>query len=537
MSAIGRPNTLSPSPPVRDMSDRINTLLQNAMFAANNLSDVTNVAAARANLGIDQYTSHGDSDYTILPTDHTVGTSATISTPRTWTLPAASSVNPGDSILIVDMFGGITNAFYIVVAAAGADTIDGAPSTAVVVPYSSVRLTTDGVSKWSASVEVPVRPISFYGAPSGDDWTTVFNNFIAVANAAGVGEVWIPPGRNYNITGSLTTMTAPIQFTGSGIGVTLLNIVNMNFDVFTWKKSTAGRVNGGGIRDMYIAASSATGGNLITVDYFGSVKFLNLLLDQVWSAAYLRQFNNIVFDDVFINAFHGPYGIKAFGDSSTRNGETDRSDVLNLSALIVTSANPSTSSAGECILIDGFIQTVESAKLQVLDGLRGIRFTKTSGANGPAFFICHDFEGENTYHECIRVETAMEAIWLANPYIWGSVVDANTYFLNATRVKIFGGKSGAASLFGHIFDGSSVCELHGHDVYNNSLAGVNSASGIRLGNSASDDFKMIGGRSSGANQAFGIDVFAGARARAIGVYLSGNSLANTNGAITLTACD
>jgi hypothetical protein len=116
----------------------------------------TSAAAARASAGlnIDQYTSHGDSIYTILSTDRTVGTNATFTAPRIWTLPAANSINAGQTIGVADFAAGVTSTNTLTVQRAGSDTISGGTtSTTAVIATAGGRLDfrSDGVSKWSVS--------------------------------------------------------------------------------------------------------------------------------------------------------------------------------------------------------------------------------------------------------------------------------------------------------------------------------------------------------------------------------------------------
>jgi hypothetical protein len=90
----------------------------------------------------------GDANYTILPTDLIIGLNATLTAPRTWTLPAASARNPGGQIIIIDLVGGIGSTNTLTVAKAGTNTL--VPTSPVVLsaPYSDRRFITDGTSRW-----------------------------------------------------------------------------------------------------------------------------------------------------------------------------------------------------------------------------------------------------------------------------------------------------------------------------------------------------------------------------------------------------
>ncbi len=107
-------------------------------------------ARASGGLNVDQYTGHGDSIYTILPTDRTVGTNATFTASRTWTLPAANAVNPGQEIVIADFQSTVTATNTLIITRAGSDTINGATSVTMVVANGAYLFKSDGISKWTA---------------------------------------------------------------------------------------------------------------------------------------------------------------------------------------------------------------------------------------------------------------------------------------------------------------------------------------------------------------------------------------------------
>lgn len=159
----------------------------------------TTAALARSSAGfnIDQYTGHGDSNYTILSTDRTVGTTATFTAARSWTLPAASSINPGQTIMVADYFGGVSSTNNLTIQRSGSDTINGASSTTITAAYGRIELRSDGVSKWSAvAAALPWRsPIDYGAACDGgttDDKAALQAWLNALPNTY-IG--FIPPGR------------------------------------------------------------------------------------------------------------------------------------------------------------------------------------------------------------------------------------------------------------------------------------------------------------------------------------------------------
>lgn len=119
---------------------------------ANNLSDLAAVATARVNLNIDKYTSRGDATYAIQVTDKVVALTATLTTPRAWTLPAANAVNAGQSIIIIDLAAGVSSTNYITITRAGADTINGTTTVNLTAPYGYVTVTSNGTSAWETTV-------------------------------------------------------------------------------------------------------------------------------------------------------------------------------------------------------------------------------------------------------------------------------------------------------------------------------------------------------------------------------------------------
>jgi hypothetical protein len=133
----------------------------------NNLSDLTNRALAfltlvqgagvreargGAYLNIESFDPHGDSDYIIPATSRVVGTVEDLTAPRTWTLPSAAALNPGQELLVADFRGTLTLANTLTLARAGSDTINGGASVVLTVPHSGVRFTSDGVSRWNTQL-------------------------------------------------------------------------------------------------------------------------------------------------------------------------------------------------------------------------------------------------------------------------------------------------------------------------------------------------------------------------------------------------
>jgi hypothetical protein len=101
-------------------------------------------------------TAHGDSAYAILSTDRYVYTNAAFTAPRTWTLPAASSLTAGTTIWVQDAQNTVTSTNTLTVSRAGADTINiGSTTLLITGAAGGITFTTDGVSNWGVPVQTP----------------------------------------------------------------------------------------------------------------------------------------------------------------------------------------------------------------------------------------------------------------------------------------------------------------------------------------------------------------------------------------------
>jgi hypothetical protein len=123
---------------------------------ASNLSDLASAKTARSSTGlnIESGTGHGNSDYTITATDRWIYTNANFTAPRTWTLPAASSVNAGGSIIIDDLQNTLTATNTLTIARAGSDLINALSTLVLNVAGMRCVLISDGTSKWTATLSL-----------------------------------------------------------------------------------------------------------------------------------------------------------------------------------------------------------------------------------------------------------------------------------------------------------------------------------------------------------------------------------------------
>lgn len=90
-------------------------------------------------------TTVADADYTVLTTDVNVAYTS-ITAARTVTLPATATISDGWECTIGDSSGSVTNTNRITIAAAGADTIQGAANTWIPSAYGVIRLRKRGTT-------------------------------------------------------------------------------------------------------------------------------------------------------------------------------------------------------------------------------------------------------------------------------------------------------------------------------------------------------------------------------------------------------
>ena len=116
-----------------------------------------NKAEGRANLSIDRRVTVDNANYTILATDKVVAQIGTMSAARTFSLPAASTVQAGAEIIIIDESGSVDSTNKIIVQRNGTDTIDGLTSFEILQAYGVLILICDGSNSWKIKNNGDVR--------------------------------------------------------------------------------------------------------------------------------------------------------------------------------------------------------------------------------------------------------------------------------------------------------------------------------------------------------------------------------------------
>jgi hypothetical protein len=116
---------------------------------------------AYENIRLDQFpvptetavrTPRGDAAYTILNTDRFVALTASLTAPRTWSLPAANSVPAGRLLVIQDEAGGLSATNALTLTPTGTDTINGAASFVLNMPYAGIAFRSNGTSEWTIAL-------------------------------------------------------------------------------------------------------------------------------------------------------------------------------------------------------------------------------------------------------------------------------------------------------------------------------------------------------------------------------------------------
>ena len=203
----------------------------------------TTTAGARVNLGLETITTIGDANYQMLVSDRNILTTVILSTTRTWTLPAASAVNPGQWIYVQDGRGNVSTSHYLIIASAGSDTVNGGSFVNLDQQFGGMYLQSDGVSRWRA----------FGIGPAVVD----------TLNAASIP------------TTALASGTAGISISGNSATATTASAVNFNNGLTASSAVAFGTlaINGGSVANSYAGFKYSTGGSYnfaVGITGFGS---------------------------------------------------------------------------------------------------------------------------------------------------------------------------------------------------------------------------------------------------------------------------
>lgn len=247
-------------------------------------------------LNIDQTHTTGDANVTIASTTRTEATSATLTLPRTWTLPAANSVNAGQHLVISDTAGAINGANKITISRAGADTINGATTFSMGVQFQIVDLISDGVSKWTTNASA-TGTVTGPGTTVVDHvatWNSTTGNLLkdsGLTLTPSTGTLTISNLKTFSVANSIsisgtdtTAFTFPTSsdtVVGTNATQTLINKTltspTINGGTATALTSFGIRSTGTGVFDLTLAnTENLTAGRTLTITVNDAARTLNL---------------------------------------------------------------------------------------------------------------------------------------------------------------------------------------------------------------------------------------------------------------------
>jgi hypothetical protein len=123
----------------------------NTIWIGNTLQTTIRIGAYTfTGAGVGDVQKIADAAYTVLATDGTV-IYTSITAARIVTLPAANAVQAGYKVLVSDSSGSASGVNTITLTRAGADTINGGTTAAIILPYGCREVMSDGVSKWTVT--------------------------------------------------------------------------------------------------------------------------------------------------------------------------------------------------------------------------------------------------------------------------------------------------------------------------------------------------------------------------------------------------
>jgi len=230
------------------------------------------IARSGSNLNIDQLTSIGDTNTTIASTSRVVGTTTTLTSARTWTLPAANAVNAGQYLLIADYAGAINGANTLTVTRAGSDTINGGTSINITAVNGAYLFVSDGISKWTGQSlgAASAGGVSSVTCGTGLTGGTITTSGTCAVDIATNSNIWggtsnkiLDAGNVFNSAGQLvslsgTTTVTPDFSTGFNFTFTATSATN-----YTLANPTNTKVGQTGC--IYLIQPAA--GTVVTISY------------------------------------------------------------------------------------------------------------------------------------------------------------------------------------------------------------------------------------------------------------------------------
>lgn len=366
-----------------------------------------------------------------------------------------------------------------------------------------------------------------------------FSKAILYANALGIPLAIRLPAGFYTFNRGLPKITKYSPVVGDGPRCTVLFFAAGTYNAMAFGGVGVMRCANAGLFDLSIQfPDGMTGGHAFELDFCQDFTADNVLIDKAYRVAHVRQCGNT---RIRINAqkTSGDYGIKAYGDASTRNGGVDKVDILNLEGTHITGTGDRPNGVyGEADLIwlDGYVHTVEVGGTHALEGGRGLRVTNTPALAKPLgpSFINGQISCENNKYENIRADYANQ-MHLPSCFAVGSATEHGIYLGPDASDCIITPKARGNYKAGVKIVGAKGVTIMAPEISNNSQGGAGIYSGIEAGNDGGTDgpvnvtiFGGLCGRSEEGNgigytekQKFGVAAYAG-HITVVGTGLSGN---------------
>ena len=306
-----------------------------------------------------------------------------------------------------------------------------------------------------------------------------------------------------------------------------------NFDVFSFTASG----EGAGLTGVTINAAGMTGGNCVNVTGSDRTRFNNILILSPYNGFYIKKINACYISDVWLNGATGAYCVNWVGDNS------NRSDVLDIDNVQVSSAGSASSTSAVGIIMDGNVNTLDIRHFAGVNMSRGILVQNTAGGNAPAFITAYDVQIDFPYYEGVKLGASIRTCLFTDMYLHGSQTSHNISVDSTVQHMSWqGGKNDSAFLNGGFFDGRYCTIANVQTSTNNQQANPSNPNysagaanvGIEFGSNSVGN-TLLGGLSgqwvgyATEYQKYGFQADAGAQGyRVDGTDLRGNTSADYN---------
>jgi hypothetical protein len=357
--------------------------------------------------------------------------------------------------------------------------------------------------------------------------------------------IQVPPGF-YVCTAAMPAVTKPLKIKGTNKrGAIFFPQGNFNFLTFGTGSS---RVPDCEIEDILIDASGMTGGWAVVADWTQRFAIRNSHIANPYNGISIRQSGNTkIHSD--IDTARGLHGVLVYGTGASRNGETDKCDVIDFGADRTITGNyipGGDTPTVDLVTLDGYAHTVTGGALRLLAGRRGFVAKNTPALAqkfGPSFVLLREIEVENTWEESVRLEHIN--VFKAGVFSATSVSESGVYLgAAANRIKLPAGDVTNHWKHGVLIDGAQDVTISSVDAFRNGGAGPGVYSGVHI--VSGDNITVIGGLlgkpafdTGGAyteNQHYGINNVGGTNVTAMVVDARNNYTGGINGSVVVKNC-